>query len=279
MKRVLSILVGVGFATGISTSAFAIDLLDSPHDLSATSTANIHTTGVATGTAPNDEICVFCHTPHGGIDIGSLTTAGGGALLWNRSYDPTTVDGTNTWQFYASPTLEANTAAITSYNSLGSQTLACLSCHDGSIALDSLINFPGHGFQPLTVYTFQDTETNLLTGTNELRQATDAGIAPASGLGRNLSNDHPVGMDISQVYLTDTGIRDAAPAIAYATTLGSAGAPKFFGTGGVNKVECASCHNPHDWDGLSVGTNLPSGRLFLRVEMIESKLCRTCHVK
>ena len=279
MKRVLSILVVLGFVTGLSTMALAVDLEDSPHDLSATSASNIHTTGPNVGTAPNDEICVFCHTPHGGIDIGSLTSSGSGGLLWNRDYDPTSTDGTNTWSFYSSVTLETDTAAVTSYNGLGSQSLACLSCHDGSIALDNLINFPGHGFQTGSSYTWADSESNLLTGTAEIRNAADTGTAPASGLGRDLSNDHPVGMDISQVYLTDTGIRDAAAAIAYAGTLGSTGAPKFFGNGTVNKVECASCHNPHDWDGASVGTNLPSGRLFLRVEMVESKLCRTCHVK
>ncbi|MEW6684493.1 MAG: hypothetical protein AB1451_16480 [Nitrospirota bacterium] len=87
------------------------------------------------------EVCVFCHTPHGG----STNVAGGGAPLWNRALPLGTDVGSGSGQFqvYDSPNFD---------NQLGAElpgpkgvSLACLSCHDGTIALDALINAPGSG--------------------------------------------------------------------------------------------------------------------------------------
>ena len=75
------------------------------------------------------EVCIFCHTPHGAnIDVV------GQAPLWNRrtpaeGFDP-----------YTAPNLEQGTA-----DQPRGISLACLSCHDGTIALDAIINAPGSG--------------------------------------------------------------------------------------------------------------------------------------
>ena len=90
-------------------------------------------------------------------------------------------------------------------------SLACMSCHDGTVALDSLIN-PPPSFTP------------------------GVGTIGANGdLGNDLSNDHP----ISIVYdsTQDTGF------VATATV--AAALPLFTGTSG-NQLECATCHNVHD---------------------------------
>jgi len=80
-----------------------------------------------------DQVCIFCHTPHGARDV---------APLWNRR------DSTATYIPYDSPTLRASPGQPTGASKL------CLSCHDGTIALgdlvsaDSAIPMTGDGFMP-----------------------------------------------------------------------------------------------------------------------------------
>jgi hypothetical protein len=83
----------------------------------------------ATGTS---EVCVFCHTPHG-----AAPNVQGGAPLWNRK---THLSGNFTP--YSAPNFDA--AGQTPGQPKG-VSLACLSCHDGVIGLDALINAPGSG--------------------------------------------------------------------------------------------------------------------------------------
>jgi hypothetical protein len=88
------------------------------------------------------EICVFCHTPHGGQQQLTGQTGGAPAPLWNRALPPSDV----TFTPYSSPNFDARgtTPGIPK-----GVSLACLSCHDGVIAFDSLINAPGSGgFHP-----------------------------------------------------------------------------------------------------------------------------------
>ena len=87
-----------------------------PHDMSAgPALTNANAT-------INGQTCVFCHTPHGG----STTVP-----LWNRN-NPTTA-----YQLYTSSTLDSTTTAAAIQSSVSG---ACLSCHDGSIAIDVLRN-------------------------------------------------------------------------------------------------------------------------------------------
>ena len=76
----------------------------------------------------NDEICIWCHTPH------SANTAG--RPLWNKSVQSTA------YTPYG-PTLN-NGTGITTLSANGT-TKACLSCHDGVNAINNLINMAGGG--------------------------------------------------------------------------------------------------------------------------------------
>jgi len=75
-------------------------------------------------------VCVYCHTPHGGntkVD----------APLWNRTVNP------GNYIIYDKPrTLNRPIGAP------GPASLTCLSCHDGTIAIDSVLNMPGSGLDP-----------------------------------------------------------------------------------------------------------------------------------
>jgi predicted CXXCH cytochrome family protein len=139
------------------------------------------------------QICIFCHTPHN-----AATTQL--APLWNH-----TSTTTATFSTYTSATLNA-----TGLGQPAGTSKACMSCHDGSVALDS---FGG------------------VTGTHNF-------LAGSGGnLGTDLSNDHPV----SFTYDTALATADGGLVTPASASLVVAGIPLFSG-----KVECASCHAVHD---------------------------------
>ena len=206
------------------------DIANTKHNLAA------NTDILATGTT---EVCVFCHTPHGG----RTDVAGGSAPLWNRALPPSTVvdpgDTSTVGGFimYTSPNFDGGTDAATGPKGV---SLACLSCHDGVIALDAMINAPGSGgFQAanrnvLTTTSAGTSLTNIgFTGLGvETDESLDEGerpsstsgggflgglndfVGPASGegmepfpnLGRNLTDDHPISI---RMPITDPQFKDA----------------------------------------------------------------------
>lgn len=110
----------------------------------------------------------------------------------------------------------------------------CLSCHDGVTAIDSYGGTTG---------------TVVLTG--------------SAALGTDLSDDHPIGIE----YPND-------PAEYQDPTTFDPGINNGIGVhlvevGGVERVECTSCHNVHN-NGLGN---------FLLVPIQESYLCLQCHIK
>ena len=146
------------------------------------------------------EICITCHTPH---NSDTTVTA---APLWNHKLT------TATFQPYASGTLKATVGQPTGVSKL------CLSCHDGSVALDS---FGG------------------VTGTVPL-PATDPHY-----LGINLTNDHPVSFVYSTAATADSGLVTAA-SVSFVDT--GSKVPLFGATG---TLECASCHDVHNSTGIA----------------------------
>ena len=217
----LAVLVGLVFAAtsfaGIATTA---------HDLSLrTNTA--HTDNLGPGTIyGNLEICVYCHTPH------QADTTVTEAPLWNMavtsatytSYDSSTFDGT-----------------MASDNLAGPSRL-CMSCHDGTIAVDNALTGDAGGVGGV--------------GTNY--------IAPGKliGGGGTLAGDHPVGFS----YAT------AGAEIHPATTVyaGATIADFLYDDGLIADImTCATCHDVHNDDNGS----------FLLVKNDSSDLCLTCHDK
>lgn len=173
----------------------------------------------------NGRICVVCHTPHNGD-----TTVD--APLWN--HETTTA----TFTLYSSPTLDAAPGQPTGVSKL------CLSCHDGTVAVDSYAG---------------------ATGT-----AMMAGIDPASDVGTDLSNDHPVSFTYdSALAATDGELTDpAADGDTDPDTVGAA-APFLPLWGG--EMQCSSCHDVHN-------TATADDYLLIK-SRTGSALCLTCHLK
>ena len=214
-----------------SLTSFA-SIVGTPHDLSAGNIGFLYRSN-------EPQVCVFCHTPHGGNLTGPL---------WNRD-----VPGSGSFQLYTtSPTLTSVAAGVTD---VGDESLLCLSCHDGSIAVNSLLNFGSTGAQPL-IPPGGDVEITGTTGANRRIGALTEVDPGGSG---HLEDDHPISFnyDLAQQ-------EEGAGLIA----IGSVDtAIKFFGAD--NRLECSSCHDVHD---NTLGS-------FLVKDNTGSALCLSCHVK
>ena len=146
-------------------------------------------------TTDDGRICVYCHTPHNASD--AIPTP----PLWNKDLTESVFD------IYASSTINNPTGQPEG------TSLACLTCHDGTLAVDAMIN-PPSGFVPVG-------------GT----------IGGDADLGTDLSNDHPISIGYSLA--ADDAFVDPGTVVS---TL-----PLFAGTWDATyQVECASCHNVHD---------------------------------
>jgi hypothetical protein len=221
-KRVLVGVVGLF----LGSAAWAGSIVGSAHDFSSQNWSL-------------GQICVTCHTPHGG------NTTVTDAPLWNHTVT------TATYTLYSSGTLNAGPLAQPS----GVSKL-CLSCHDGTLAIDSFGGGAG--------------TAGPLTGSKAVGAASEGSLA----------NDHPIGFTFDTALSTaDGALFDPA---TKAVTIGSGGTKTKSGTIATmmlfnGKLECASCHDVHNnftaADGVGVGDPL------LRVAKSGSAICLTCHNK
>ncbi len=247
--------------------------------------------------ADTAEVCVFCHTPHGGSTTAPVP-------LWNKRLGAGgTPPGGGTYTTYASLNSPSIDGTITT---VGSISVACLSCHDGSQAMDNIINAPGSGG------VLADGGGAAGRGYTWAGPTVNAAGALASGaalIGIDISNDHPIGIQYCGGGLTGAGAvvtgtcRDTDFVLPLTQTINAAqvfwietgGAGKQrtdlplylrdFGAGAGNgvgpSVECGSCHDPHVSTGQAgpTGTARVAGETFLRISNASSAVCTACHVK
>ena len=268
-------------SSGVATLLFAMTIVTlgalSWSNVQAAVENTVHNLGTQGPTGSNTftgtaDVCVFCHTPHGGSTDAAVP-------LWNR-----TLAAPSTYTTYAtlnSATIDGAIAPV------GSVSIACLSCHDGTQALDSVLNDPGSGL------TNTDFQNGTWSGPNV--NATTGFIENAPNLGTDISNDHPIGIQYGgggytaasptgtpvdpdfkgasstpinnvNVFWVETGgntTRDKTDMILYNRTVTGI-------TGGLQPfVECASCHDPHSEDNPT----------FLRTSNDNSAVCLACHSK
>lgn len=195
------------------------------------------------------EICVFCHTPF--TSTGQLPAA----PKWQRSvgnnHSYTMYDDIGRLQYGDKP-------------AVGSQSIACLSCHDSNQAFqathsasDHPYGVPYRGFLKnrggQTANALKDDDdgegkikAKRLVALDDFREARQGTVDNRT---------------VWWVSSTDSGgPRTRSDLPLYARREG--------GDQEVPYIECTSCHNPH--------SNNP---LFLRVENRGSNLCLTCHAK
>ena len=289
--------LGMGSAAAIaavaltmSSTTFAQGIVGTRHNLGSNSTNGFNQ---VTDTA---EVCVFCHTPHGGS-----TTAP--APLWNKRLGAGVPAGGGSYVSYATlntPSLDGNILAV------GSISVACLSCHDGTQAMDNIINAPGSGG---VVADGGGNGGLAYTWTGGTVSAAGTLSGGAALIGTDLSNDHPIGIQYCGGGLAGAGTtvsgtcRDGDFRLPQTSSIngnqtfwvdtGGTGKQRTdlplyvrdFGAGAGNglgpSVECGSCHDPHVSTGQAgpSGTGQVAGATFLRISNASSAVCTACHVK
>jgi predicted CXXCH cytochrome family protein len=173
------------------------------------------------------QVCITCHDSRNTVrDIG-------GAPMWNHALS------SRTYSLYGSASMKA------AVGQPGQVSRLCLSCHDGTVAVDSYGGRAGSQF-----------------------------IRPVNHLGSALNDDHPIGFVYdSSLAALNGSLHDPKSRVV---TIGSGAQTQ---TGLVadlllanNQVECTSCHDVHN--AFTVGR---SG--LLKMDVARSTICTACHSK
>ena len=292
-----------GLALLIAAGGASAGIANTKHNLGTGGTQSTHVTG-GSDTA---EICVFCHTPHG-----ADTTAT--APLWNKNLASLPVAGSyQTYNTANSSTIDGEVLTV------GSVSLACLSCHDGTQAMDNIINAPGSGGYDATGGGANGLGYTWTGNADANGKMTNSGTNKIPMLGTDLRDDHPIGIaycgggisngggttitgtctdydfygrsgDASgrlktnvinsvPVFWLETGTIDSSRT---RTDIVLYGRTTTSGANpGANRptVECASCHDPHVESGQAGPNSQTAGATFLRIANAGSAVCLACHIK
>ncbi|MFT5424505.1 MAG: putative CXXCH cytochrome family protein [Phycisphaerales bacterium] len=172
-------------AAGGGAAAQGQTVVDSLHNLSASGPGVVRASS-------EEQVCIFCHTPHNSSPVRSL---------WNR-YLPVAA-----YSVYTSNALDASPGQPT-----GSSKM-CLSCHDGTIALGS-----------------------VLTGDQVILMAGGVTTIPpgATNLGTDLTDDHPIS------FAFDSSLLGKDPHLA-----DPAGLPEAMRLDANRELQCTTCHDAH----------------------------------
>ena len=239
-------LFSLSVVTGILLTIPAITqagIIGSPHDFSGESWN--------TRAADQHTVCSVCHTPHH-----ADATAG---PLWNH----TSTSGGFTMYSLSSPGAKIK---YTPESGPAAASLACLSCHDGTIAVNSYGGSPSPG----------------ASGT----------ITNSANLTKDLSHSHPISLTYDTTlasptkdkWLFNPDTTTVTPPVSGggAFVSGSDMSLNGFLLNGNHRVECSSCHDVHNQEGSPFDiSNNPKLVKIVGVDANNdgSLLCRACHNK
>lgn len=217
-------------------------ILGSKHDLTALNKrAGVEAMG---GVAFSDygNACVYCHIPPENKDEDPRP---GQIAGWNR-IKPVA----RNYELYSSR----------SFDSVASRpndiSLLCLSCHDGTMAVDRVVHKPQtwDSGEDMSLHMRLNT-TDDLTSCGKCHDGSVAHDMTFKAIGTNLRNDHPISIRYAGLGLDIAGFRAAD------TPQGFNNGIKLFD----GNIECATCHDIHN----------PDSPMLLRTS--GETLCRTCH--
>lgn len=242
------------------------DVSGTRHNLSATSTGPAFENYLKA--TDEDEVCIFCHTPHGG----ALNTP-----LWNRGIPLATG-----FTHYKSATLSTTMGSLSQSRDLKPESLLCMSCHDGSVAMSNITNYSNRlGAQPdNAIHKIQPMWGDPAAVIGDARIPGD--LLNTTHEEKNLSDDHPVSFSYYDVAVLESENNGKLhPALLVNSEDPRKKGLKFFDdteAAGGQRVECSTCHDPHINDKLDNGGD-PAYTPFLRMPNTGSALCLACHIK
>lgn len=252
VRSAIPLFLCVSLAIFSEPGSFA-DIRDTPHNFTR------NNQGKRVG---DKEVCAFCHTPAVTVSAGTKPIV---PPVWQRSVGSDLV-----FTIYDDiGRLGLGKASV------GSQSIACLSCHDSNQATGLGIGM-GMG-----VATDGPTDDHPFGVPYRGFAKAGFGVAPLRTRGQN-SAEAPFIAAKNMVSYED--FRDASSGTVEGRTVwwvsrsgvtarrGKGDLPLYVraadGVEEVPYIECSSCHDPH-----SVNTT------FLRVDNNDSRLCLTCHSK
>jgi hypothetical protein len=255
MKKI-TMLLALGATMALMPSVSKATIIGGTHDFTANGNARFawggatvtNADGTANASAYYNNPCQVCHIPHKAPAFATMN-----APLWNHakslnaSYVTYDAGGSTTFNQALKSTLGSS--------------VACLSCHDGSVAINQSYGKTSPG----KYGTATNAASYAPTFAVETATVTAGDFASASGAGPYLSrNDmthmHPIGV------LYDASIDQTLKPVTAGSTLS-----RMIKNG---KVECASCHDIHGAIG-----NSDTVSHSLIVDLEAGALCTTCHTQ
>lgn len=168
----------------VNTGVLGQSIVNSPHNLSATGPGEVKALS-------ESEICIFCHTPHSSLPS---------SPLWNKENQG------YTYTLYHSSTAESVPGQP------DGASILCLSCHDGTTALGSVIS-------RMSDIDFTGGITSIPMG--------------SSNMSTDLADDHPISFDYTTSLAAADGQLKDPTAIVPPVSLHQ------------GRMQCTSCHDPH----------------------------------
>ena len=256
--------------TGSHTAPAGSGITGSKHDLSSLTGLDAFYPSItpAGGADPLDRVCIWCHAPHHTM-VQSDSAEIDYLPLWNhevthQSYtvyesdfgegpEASGMDGVGT---DGSAEQFADRHLLNARDTLGQPggvSRLCLSCHDGTVAVNE------YGRDPQREYS-------------QSGDGTGAKINAQWMIGGNpygLLNHHPIGFNYIAVANVDDEIADPS------TPISGSGTPEMTTIGSLlyngGQMECVTCHDVHN--------SKNTGETFLWVSDRQSAFCLTCHLK
>lgn len=184
-------------------------------------------------------VCNFCHVAH--KTVADTYPSYIGPLLWNHTLSTATTYGVYSSQTFAA--YGTDIADLGTLNGAGYTTSnLCLSCHDGTVAVDSwYAPVTGSNFQPLPQNTY------FMPNTYQIK---------------DLTNTHPVNFTYYN-----------APWLSAAGVLAPANSSSVDGAGVIplenGKMQCWTCHDAHNGASSIFEQNFPT--------QASGSFCTYCH--
>ncbi len=201
----------------------------------------------ARATSPdNREVCAFCHFPQG--SAGSSQQP-----IWVPNGT-----GKSNGRFSTYPTLGITTPSDEPAGTVGSISLACLSCHDGAHATNVPIGHRGEFSHPVGV----PYGRGLYSRDTGRGPSTDIRFLGPGDVEADYERPEIDIINRVSVWWVDTGElgRQRSDMQLYSRR------DTFSGTE-IPYVECSTCHDPHN-----------DAAMFLRTSNEGSRLCMSCHL-